>query len=262
MLEATTGRIRERILVPRGALPDPLLLRTHPATDERTRRLRDLEPRDAGPRAAAAALAGHPLATAAVTTGITPSGGRREDGARRPWAIATPPPAPGAVEVVTMSRPSSEHVPSPDAGAAPPARFDDLEPWPDSNPTADPAGMLRFAALVLGITGIWHVIAGLVALGDPAYFRTTTAALPLHVSYQVWGWTHVIVGALAVAAAFGVVAGSRLASVIAVVLAVVSAVISLVFMKADPFWSVLIIGLDVLVVWGVTAQASPPEPAS
>jgi heat shock protein HtpX len=49
VLELTTGRIWERLLVGRGALPDPLLLRTHPATVERTRRLRALEPRDDDP---------------------------------------------------------------------------------------------------------------------------------------------------------------------------------------------------------------------
>jgi heat shock protein HtpX len=49
LLEAATGRIWERILVPRARVPDPLLLRTHPSTEERTRRLRALEP-DVGER--------------------------------------------------------------------------------------------------------------------------------------------------------------------------------------------------------------------
>jgi heat shock protein HtpX len=44
LLEAATGRIWERVLVPRARVPDPLLLRTHPSTEERTRRLRALEP--------------------------------------------------------------------------------------------------------------------------------------------------------------------------------------------------------------------------
>lgn len=46
VLERTTGRLWERLLVGRGPVPDPLLLRTHPATQERTRRLRELEPGD------------------------------------------------------------------------------------------------------------------------------------------------------------------------------------------------------------------------
>lgn len=41
-LHLREGRIWERILVPRGRMPDPLLLRTHPSTDERIRRLQEL----------------------------------------------------------------------------------------------------------------------------------------------------------------------------------------------------------------------------
>jgi heat shock protein HtpX len=41
-LHTREGRIWERILVPRGRMPDPLLLRTHPSTDERIRRLEEL----------------------------------------------------------------------------------------------------------------------------------------------------------------------------------------------------------------------------
>jgi heat shock protein HtpX len=43
-LERSTGRIWERVAVPHRRAPDPLLLRTHPATAERTRRLRELVP--------------------------------------------------------------------------------------------------------------------------------------------------------------------------------------------------------------------------
>src|SRR3712207_5902633 len=43
-LERGAGRIWERLMVRRGQAPDPLLLRTHPSTAERTRRLRALVP--------------------------------------------------------------------------------------------------------------------------------------------------------------------------------------------------------------------------
>jgi heat shock protein HtpX len=46
VLESCTGRIWERVLVGRGHPLDPMLLRTHPSTDERTRRLRALVPAD------------------------------------------------------------------------------------------------------------------------------------------------------------------------------------------------------------------------
>jgi heat shock protein HtpX len=43
-LERAEGRLWERIMVPHSRVPDPLLLRTHPPTAERTRRLRSLVP--------------------------------------------------------------------------------------------------------------------------------------------------------------------------------------------------------------------------
>jgi heat shock protein HtpX len=45
-LERSEGRVWERVMVPRRRAPDPLLLRTHPPTAERIRRLRELVPRD------------------------------------------------------------------------------------------------------------------------------------------------------------------------------------------------------------------------
>jgi heat shock protein HtpX len=45
-LERSEGRIWERVMVPRRRAPDPLLLRTHPPTAERVRRLRELMPHD------------------------------------------------------------------------------------------------------------------------------------------------------------------------------------------------------------------------
>ncbi|HEV7187047.1 MAG TPA: zinc metalloprotease HtpX [Blastococcus sp.] len=46
VLEWSNGRIWERILVGRGPVPDPLIVRTHPSTTERTSRLRELEVAD------------------------------------------------------------------------------------------------------------------------------------------------------------------------------------------------------------------------
>jgi heat shock protein HtpX len=46
VLERSAGRLWERTMVSHGRLPDPILLRTHPATDERIRRLRARTPRE------------------------------------------------------------------------------------------------------------------------------------------------------------------------------------------------------------------------
>lgn len=140
----------------------------------------------------------------------------------------------------------------------PPPAFDDEEPWPVPSPAPDAGGMLRFAAMILCLTGLWQAVVGVIALTEPAYFRTAAASLPLHVGYTTLGWVHVVVGVVALACGFGVLAGNRLAAVVAVVLAVISAVVNLVFLRVDPVAAIVTIVLDVLVIWVVTAQAAPP----
>ncbi|WP_373683543.1 hypothetical protein, partial [Shigella sonnei] len=44
-LERQQGRFWEEIVLPGRRMPDPSLLRTHPPTDERIRRLKDLDVR-------------------------------------------------------------------------------------------------------------------------------------------------------------------------------------------------------------------------
>ena len=48
-LERRDGRLWESVLVPGGRVPDPSLLRTHPPTEERIRRLLELRPRKPQP---------------------------------------------------------------------------------------------------------------------------------------------------------------------------------------------------------------------
>ena len=149
----------------------------------------------------------------------------------------------------------------PAVAPAVPQAVDGEQPWPVPDAAPNAGGMLRFAGLILGLTGIWHAVAGLVALTEPGYFTTATSRLPVHVGYTTWGVVHLVIGVLAVVAGFGVIAGNRVAAVVAVVLAVLSAVLNLVFMRAEPGWSFLMIALDVVVIWGVTAQAPRPRRA-
>jgi hypothetical protein len=142
--------------------------------------------------------------------------------------------------------------------AVPPAADDGFTPSPIPQEVSNPGGMLRFAAVILGLAGLWQAVVGLVALTNPDSFAVSAAALPVH-NYTAWGWVHLIIGLVALACCFGVLAGNALAAVVGVVLAVVSAAVHLVFIKAEPGAALMVIALDVLVIWGVTtAQVRPP----
>jgi hypothetical protein len=119
---------------------------------------------------------------------------------------------------------------------------------------------ILFAGVLLVLTGLLAAMEGLTALFSEQFYAVRPEALLVHADYTVWGWVHLVLGAVAVVTGAGLMRGSRLACVVAVVWAMVSAVVHLAFMPAYPAWSVLVIAFDVLVVYAVTVHG--PEVAS
>jgi hypothetical protein len=120
-------------------------------------------------------------------------------------------------------------------------------------------GWIAFAAIMMLMLGVFHAVAGLVALFRDDYFLVTQSGLVIDASYTTWGWTHLILGILVAAAGAALVSGATWARVVAVVAAMLSAVVNLAFLSAYPLWSVIMIALDILVIYAVTAHGDPSE---
>ncbi|MGY1603775.1 DUF7144 family membrane protein [Geodermatophilus sp. SYSU D00815] len=116
------------------------------------------------------------------------------------------------------------------------------------------AGVMVFAAFMMIMTGVFQAIAGLAALFNDDYYRVTASGHVLDITYSVWGWVHLALGAVLLLAGFGVLNGTKLAREIGVVCAVLSATVALAFSPADPAWAVLVITIDVLVIYALTVH--------
>lgn len=115
-------------------------------------------------------------------------------------------------------------------------------------------GWIAFAGTMMLLLGSFHVIQGLVALFQEEYYLVGTNGLTVQLDYSQWGWTHVILGGLVMAAGIGLIAGQMWARVIAVILAFASAIVNMGFIAAYPVWSTIMIAVDVLVIWAVTVH--------
>lgn len=113
------------------------------------------------------------------------------------------------------------------------------------------AGGLVFAGTVLVIIGVFHAIAGLVAIFDDEFY-VVTRNYTFDLDVTVWGWIHLIVGILLVVVGWSVFARRPWAAVAAIVLAGFSAVANFFFIPYYPLWSILVIALDVWVIWSLT----------
>jgi hypothetical protein len=115
-------------------------------------------------------------------------------------------------------------------------------------------GWIVFAGAMMVMLGFFHAIAGFVALFKDEYFLVGKSGLVVNVDYTAWGWAHLILGILVVIAGASLFSGAMWGRIVAVLLALVSAVVNLGFMSAYPIWSTIMIALDILVIYAVTAH--------
>jgi hypothetical protein len=118
-------------------------------------------------------------------------------------------------------------------------------------PSGWAASGVLFAAAMLTLIGFFEVIAGLAAIVDDDFF-VVTRNYTFDLDTTAWGWLHLLIGILLVATGFGLFSRSGWAGLAAIVLAMLSAVVNFFFIPYYPFWSLLVIALDVWVIWALT----------
>jgi hypothetical protein len=117
------------------------------------------------------------------------------------------------------------------------------------------SGWLTFAGILAIVVGLFNLIDGLVALLRADYYLGTDRDI-LILNFTAWGWIWLILGAAQMIIGAGIIAGRMWARTAGVVLAVLAALGQLVFLRAFPVWSVLVIALCVILVYALT---TPPR---
>ena len=114
-------------------------------------------------------------------------------------------------------------------------------------------GFILFAAIMMIMTGFFQVLAGLVAIFENEFYVATRNYL-FQFDATSWGWIHLLVGLLVAFAGWSLLSGRTWARALAITLAVLSAVANFLSIPYYPFWSLLIIALDVFVIWAIAAH--------
>ena len=115
-------------------------------------------------------------------------------------------------------------------------------------------GLVFFASVLLVIVGCFNLIYGIAAVANSHVF--TANAHYVFGSLRTWGWITLIIGVLQLLAAAGVLAGNQLARWFAVAVLGLSAIDQMFFIPAYPFWSLTIIAMDVVALYGLCAYGS------
>jgi hypothetical protein len=108
--------------------------------------------------------------------------------------------------------------------------------------------------MMMMVVGFFQIVVGLTAVFDSGYYLVGQDGLIVDVDYTAWGWVHVALGAVAIAAAAGLLAGQMWARVVGIAMALASSVVNLAFIPAYPLWSIMVIALDVLVIYAIAVH--------
>ena len=119
------------------------------------------------------------------------------------------------------------------------------------------SGWIVFAAFVLMIVGGMDILQGFVAIIKDEYVVATAKGVAI-LDVTAWGWATLIWGGLLIITGLGLLGAAGWARWLAIIGVSVNAIAQVAFManypQAYPLWNLLIVALNVLVLYALTAR--------
>lgn len=116
-------------------------------------------------------------------------------------------------------------------------------------------GWIAFASTIMILGGFFDMIFGLATL----FQRNIIISSPNNVwlvDLTTWGWTMFFFGVLLILGGLSLMTGSMWARIFVVILASLSAIANFAFIPVYPIWSIMVVVIDVLIIYAVTAHGS------
>ncbi|WP_196467436.1 hypothetical protein [Planomonospora sp. ID91781] len=125
--------------------------------------------------------------------------------------------------------------------------------------TAEPAptnwiGWVVFAGITMLVLGSLQALMGLVGIFNTDFYLVTAGDLAIPVNYTAWGWFHLAMGVVVALAGAAVMAGKTWGRAVGIFLAGLQALVNFAWFPAYPFWSMIIIAVDVLVIYALAVH--------
>jgi hypothetical protein len=131
------------------------------------------------------------------------------------------------------------------------------QPRPETRERYRPqgSGLVTFASVMLFVLAFFNGLDGIAAINRSHIF--TSNAVYIQGDLRAWGWTVLALGIAQAVAGFSVLRGGQFGRWFGVTVLAMNAFAQMWFFPAYPFWSLVIIALDVVAIWGLCAYAGP-----
>jgi hypothetical protein len=120
-------------------------------------------------------------------------------------------------------------------------------------------GIAVFAGVMMIVGGAFQAVEGLAGIVHDQWL----VALPNYIyafDLTLWGWLHLLVGLALLAIGIFLLRGATWARVAGMVVAAISAILNFVWLPYSPWWSLMVIAIDVLVIWALATYLRQPDP--
>jgi len=110
-------------------------------------------------------------------------------------------------------------------------------------------GWVTFAAVLLGLAGIWNFVDGILAIANSHVYTANSTFV--FSDLNTWGWIVMILGIIQGLAALSIVSGSEFARWFGIFAAGLNAVGQLMFIPVYPWWGLAMFSVDMLIIYGL-----------
>jgi hypothetical protein len=111
------------------------------------------------------------------------------------------------------------------------------------------SGWVLFAWIMLAFAGVMNVIYGISALANSAFFAND--AKFVFSDLRTWAWITLIFGIVELFAAASIWRGGEFGRWVGIIVAGINVLAQMGGMQAYPFWALLIIAFDLLVIYAL-----------
>jgi hypothetical protein len=120
-----------------------------------------------------------------------------------------------------------------------------------------PTGWVIFAGSIMVMVGFLNFFYGLAAIvNDEVVVVGGHGAIIADIT--TWGWVTLILAVVLVLTGFGLFVGAEWARLVGVIVVTINAIEQVWIFPAAPLWAFIVIRLDVIIIYNLTARWSEP----
>jgi hypothetical protein len=119
------------------------------------------------------------------------------------------------------------------------------------------AGWVMFASVMFVVAGALNIIWGIAAVSNSHFFAGHAAFILSELN--TWGWIAIGFGAVQLLAAVSIWRGGEFGHWFGLVVAALATILAMMMIPAYPFWSLVLVAIDILVIYGLVAYGGRPE---